>query len=185
MDDREVKAATRRCRECVACCAELSVDELNKPAGRECEHCTARGCSIYAARPGSCRTFRCAWLQGLFADKDRPDRIGVIFAAQETAVGQVLVAFELWLGASLEERPARYIANARRGAIPVVIFHHGTGKRSIIADHLQREQVDELIANVRSARGHEVTRMRTTVRPLDGAATDPIRVRRGPAKGGQ
>ena len=126
---------------------------MEKPADSPCKFCLQDGCSIYEARPTSCRTFTCAWLQGMFADKDRPDRMGVMFAAQDTSVGHTLVVFELWVDAALEPRAAGYIGNARRAGIPVVIFHHGTKRRSILADHLERAQVDQLIEDVRTARG--------------------------------
>lgn len=174
----------RRCRECTECCTVLSVHEMEKPADTACTFCTRGGCSIYEARPGSCRTFTCAWLQGLFADKDRPDRLGVIFAAQDTRIGHTLVVFEIREGAVTEPRPTRYICNARDAGIPVVIFHYGNKKRSIVADRLDRAQVDDLIDDVRSARGLKPGRKTTIARPASArAAADILRHGGGSAQG--
>lgn len=67
----------RECGECTACCYNCKVDELNKPARTMCGNCT-NGCSIYATRPHSCKTFECAWLQGEMFDDQRPDKCGVM-----------------------------------------------------------------------------------------------------------
>ena len=54
----------RVCGSCSLCCKVLRIEELDKPAGRWCAHCTAGrdGCQIYDARPPSCRSFHCSWL---------------------------------------------------------------------------------------------------------------------------
>lgn len=98
----------RSCGTCTACCSSLVIEELSKPAFTACAHdcsvgsggCDAvtkasdkaledsekgsggnsgGGCAIYADRPGSCRSFRCLWLDGHLGDDDRPDQLGVIF----------------------------------------------------------------------------------------------------------
>ena len=54
----------RSCGPCRVCCTDLRIDqpELQKPAGETCRHCTVEGgCSIYATRPGACRTWFCGW----------------------------------------------------------------------------------------------------------------------------
>ena len=54
----------RVCGSCSLCCKLLRIEELDKPAGRWCAHCTAGrdGCNIYDTRPPSCRSFHCSWL---------------------------------------------------------------------------------------------------------------------------
>jgi hypothetical protein len=53
----------RTCGDCSLCCKLLAIDELNKPAGSWCPHCTpGRGCTIHADRPAECRAFHCSWL---------------------------------------------------------------------------------------------------------------------------
>ncbi len=54
----------RVCGSCSLCCKVLRIEELDKPAGRWCSHCTAGrdGCHIYDTRPPSCRSFHCSWL---------------------------------------------------------------------------------------------------------------------------
>ncbi len=76
----------RACGECVACCVEIAIDdlELSKPAGRPCVHCGPRGCAIYESRPNSCRAWYCAWRR--LADLPehlRPDRSGLMACLME------------------------------------------------------------------------------------------------------
>lgn len=73
-----------RCNGCTMCCKMLGIEELQKPAGKWCDHCTAgAGCNVYAARPRSCRTYTCTWLQSQESDTPwpielRPDRCHVV-----------------------------------------------------------------------------------------------------------
>jgi hypothetical protein len=60
------------------CCSTLAVEELEKPAGVECRHCTGNGCAVYEERPEVCRKFECYWLRGQFRDDERPDLIGLM-----------------------------------------------------------------------------------------------------------
>jgi hypothetical protein len=66
----------RQCGACQLCCKLLPVPTLHKAAGTKCRHAkVGKGCTIYASRPGPCRTWSCRWL----ADREtagmpRPDR---------------------------------------------------------------------------------------------------------------
>jgi Fe-S-cluster containining protein len=41
----------------------FDLPELHSPAGKWCRHCApGKGCKIYEMRPGTCRTFFCAWM---------------------------------------------------------------------------------------------------------------------------
>jgi hypothetical protein len=64
MAEPVVMVPGRVCGSCSLCCKLLRIEELDKPAGRWCCHCTAGrdGCKIYDTRPGSCRSFHCTWL---------------------------------------------------------------------------------------------------------------------------
>jgi hypothetical protein len=57
-------AERRACGECSMCCKLLRITELEKPAGRWCQHCAPGkgGCTIYDTRPEICRTYACGWL---------------------------------------------------------------------------------------------------------------------------
>lgn len=78
----------RTCGSCTACCHSLVIEELDKPAFTACGHACASGCNAYEQRPGSCRNFRCLWLDGHLAEEDRPDKLGVIFTtAHDERVG--------------------------------------------------------------------------------------------------
>ena len=66
----------RTCGSCTLCCKVYGVAELHKPADTWCPSVQIGvGCAIYADRPYSCRTFRCAWLKGLVPEALRPDQI--------------------------------------------------------------------------------------------------------------
>jgi len=63
----------------------MSVPQLSKSAGEQCEHCAVAGCGQYDSRPTQCRAFSCLWLTGTGKELDRPDRSGMIFAAPRRA----------------------------------------------------------------------------------------------------
>ena len=53
----------RSCGSCTLCCKLFPIPELNKPAGKWCQHIAqGRGCGIHASRPGVCRDFDCQWI---------------------------------------------------------------------------------------------------------------------------
>ena len=90
----------RRCGNCTACCLTHKVDEIEKPGGVWCKHCTiGKGCKIYTDRPGGCERFECQWLKGSFSDRERPDRSKVIVDFRtEGALGPTLQLFEVRSG---------------------------------------------------------------------------------------
>lgn len=73
----------RTCGGCTMCCRVMAIDaddgtELSANDAW-CRHCDrGKGCTIYAERPKVCKAFRCGWLEGDFADEDRPDRSKII-----------------------------------------------------------------------------------------------------------
>lgn len=68
-----------KCGECTACCHIVPVKEIDVRAWQGCPHECATGCSIYAARPTSCKIWNCQWLaEPGWDDKYRPDRCGVV-----------------------------------------------------------------------------------------------------------
>jgi len=70
------------CDGCTLCCKLLEVKALNKPEGRDCEHCKDGGCAIYGQpeRPQMCKAYQCAWLwNSNWPPSLRPDRCGVVF----------------------------------------------------------------------------------------------------------
>lgn len=73
----------RACGDCSLCCKIMTAEQLDKPAGKWCEHCTKPGCSIYDTRPQQCRDFVCMWAQADDAvpEEFRPDRVGVVMTS--------------------------------------------------------------------------------------------------------
>jgi hypothetical protein len=102
----------RKCGMCRACCTTMDVAELRKPGNVTCEHVCESGCGIYDTRPGGCRLYNCAWLQGLLTEEQRPDRLGLELHPDPSsrlhaiAKGRFLIANEVWSGASQAEPAA-------------------------------------------------------------------------------
>ncbi len=73
------------CGECSMCCDWRGVSELRKPPYSLCKNINSNGagCSIYLARPQSCKAYQCLWLSTQTGKEPlplslRPDKSGVI-----------------------------------------------------------------------------------------------------------
>ncbi len=106
-------AAARTCGSCTGCCYVGGVTSLGKPAYQTCTHASTKGCAIYSTRPQECRDYACLWIEGEFADGDRPDQIGLMFDLPKAIEQhpdyegiQVICARELWTNARDEPRAA-------------------------------------------------------------------------------
>lgn len=73
----------RQCGECKACCTSIGVQELGKPFQQQCVHVCSKGCNRYDNRPGSCKVYKCVWLNGDLSFDQRPDKFGVLFHVTE------------------------------------------------------------------------------------------------------
>jgi len=72
----ERRQRPRECDDCHACCIHLPL--ADRPAHTPCPELKDGRCGVYEKRPGACRRFRCAWLQGFSFSTVRPDRCGVL-----------------------------------------------------------------------------------------------------------
>lgn len=125
---------TRQCGPCAECCYVLGVHELGKASFARCQHETrspAGACGIYRTRPASCTEFECLWLQGQLDRKDRPDRLGIVFATADMEVRQVVVAFVRKPGADRRGRGLE-VLNLIAQQVPVCLQRHD-GTRAIMA----------------------------------------------------
>lgn len=69
----------QNCGDCTLCCTTCNIEELKKPSGTECIHCSIK-CDIYENRPDSCKDFKCAYIQmEKVSVLMRPDNLGVVF----------------------------------------------------------------------------------------------------------
>lgn len=81
----------RECGDCNLCCKFLSHEVYgqwvtpNNPC-RFVQKC----CTIYEDRPPTCRTYQCAWLQGLLPEWMYPNLIGTIVSVKNWTNGQYL-----------------------------------------------------------------------------------------------
>lgn len=126
----------RTCGDCRACCITLGFqarrDEsaFDKPFGEPCRHLIQIGCGIYDERPPVCRRFECGWLQASnLPEALRPDRSGVLFAANDLAgiipEGEnytAIFAYELRAGA-IETRLPSWLIRGLSAETNVVIVH--------------------------------------------------------------
>jgi hypothetical protein len=104
------------------CCTVLRVDEIGKLAGSPCAKLApGGGCGIHATRPGICRAYRCAWLEGKFREDDRPDRLGAVVDFAPRGASFDLVIIEGEPGCFDASVRLQEIADAHREAMPVRI----------------------------------------------------------------
>ena len=68
----------RVCGECQACCFAPRLDEMKKPSFTRCSNQGQGECTDYQNRPDLCRKYKCLWLQGYWAENDRPDKSGMM-----------------------------------------------------------------------------------------------------------
>jgi hypothetical protein len=100
----------------------LRVDELAKLGGRPCLHQRPEGgCAVHARRPGICRAYRCAWLEGAFEEADRPDRIGAVLNFQSRGDQVRLVVRQSKGGALARSSRLQQIVSELRCSMPVEI----------------------------------------------------------------
>lgn len=77
-------APGRACDGCTLCCKVLSIEELRKPKGIWCEHCSVGvECRIYDRRPRECSSFYCGFLQlGFLSEEWRPSKSKIVLVAE-------------------------------------------------------------------------------------------------------
>jgi hypothetical protein len=83
MTDDSPIAPGRKCGTCTLCCKVMKIDELEKPRGIWCRHCSVGvGCRIYDDRPGECRRFLCGYLTEASLSEDwLPTKSKIVLAA--------------------------------------------------------------------------------------------------------
>lgn len=111
----------RSCGACQACCVQIGVEEIGKPANTRCGHQFSKGCRVYAQRPRSCRFWSCRWLfDPDAAGLRRPDLSGYIVDSQpETIIvdGREQWAMPVWVD---PKRPDSHRAPELRDYLAVV-----------------------------------------------------------------
>lgn len=157
--ERDRRAASRTCGTCSLCCTVLRVDELAKPAGRDCVHQRGPdGCAIHATRPSICRAYRCLWLQGGLEDDERPDAIGGVVDLESTGIGLRLAIREARPGIFDASPALQAIAARYRGSMPVRITDTGDVTdpdrplRVLLADGVEQRIRGVLVETYRDGR---------------------------------
>ena len=145
-----VCAVSRECGDCSACCTHGGVPEIAKPPGQPCPH-DCGGCDIYATRPQGCRDFVCAWLRGVGAESDRPDKSGVILSINDLNGGTFAFATECHAGAAMGSGAAMVWAMADCIPLPVVVNRFETKYPNDSGDWVAVR--DELLPQTTQMRG--------------------------------
>lgn len=117
----------RSCGRCSECCTHLSIEELGKPQNVTCSSVSRDGCTVYAERPHSCRTFKCFWLLGFGKPADRPDRSKLMVYPQHTKLGETMVVWETTEGGLRTPKAKNLLKRLRREGLDLYIKHHGGG----------------------------------------------------------
>ena len=137
------KGKDRKCGECTACCTTHGIREIDKPAMKECEHVCDKGCSIYETRPESCARYECAWLQGMFDDKFRPDKCGTVVEMQNTMLGWTWVC-HLYGRETFEEFGSELTNDLLLTQYPLVLVYPG-GMRQLFHKKEYQKTIDEIV----------------------------------------
>jgi len=68
-----IPVAGRSCEGCAMCCKLGTIQEVDKPDGQWCKHCSTRKrCDIYETRPGVCRSYYCYYMLSTMGEEWRP-----------------------------------------------------------------------------------------------------------------
>jgi hypothetical protein len=161
-----VPEPVKACGPCTACCALMAVEELNKPAGKRCDHLTAAGCGIYEERPQTCREFQCSWhlndldtlvLPGADVAEYRPDALGVMLTVvswqhpDSKQIMPLVQAIEIDPEATERPRVQKLVSAIVVRGLNVLYFH-ANGVRRLFRpetgqpNRAQRRKADQLEA---------------------------------------
>ena len=70
-----IPVAGRSCEGCAMCCKLGTIEEVGKPDGQWCKHCSTRvKCDIYETRPFVCRDYYCAYMLSDLSEDWRPTK---------------------------------------------------------------------------------------------------------------
>ena len=139
----------RSCQPCTACCEGwLSSRYIDMSPWRPCQHCTGKGCAIYAQRPQDpCRSFSCAWVRtgSELDDALRPDLCGAILLEDRSFQGwKVMIATPtgwkipddtlqaLMQYARAKQTPLIYIENLHSNGVYSHFKRSGFGPREFV-----------------------------------------------------
>lgn len=80
--ERDLQTDFRECGECNECCKWLNIDDVHghevKP-GKPCFFlCEEKNCTIHEERPEVCKSYQCAWSQGILPQWMKPNKVNAI-----------------------------------------------------------------------------------------------------------
>ena len=169
------------CGNCTVCCMALRVIELDKEAGRYCQHCIpGKGCGIYETRFEICRTFLCGWRLVPQLDAAwRPDKSGILMLRQEVeklpeayrAAGPG-VNFVILGGENAIQRPgvAEYVTTLV--ARNVAVYLSADTPKTLINPHLEKQAAARNIPAVTEMLLH-IYRQHVKLRALNNLSPMP------------
>jgi hypothetical protein len=146
----------RKCGECRECCIAMDVKAMNSVAGKPCEKLCAKGCSIYDSRPTECRTFTCAWLDGIIPLWMKPSKIHAVLWGTELGPehGEQIPMLRVSLNPAfkINKRLAKWMKTRRvvatagqRHRLMIAGENHGTW---LTGDQIEVKVTDNQIAEI-------------------------------------
>jgi hypothetical protein len=144
-----VEAGKRRtCGQCQACCEVMRVKEIEKSGFKKCEHQCTVGCSIYNDRPSSCQEFSCSWLDGVFDEEARPDKLGVMFYTDNgTRVQEgLLIATEIKPN-QFERKDVDDLLTWLSTHVPVYMMWYDDSRRRLLFPESKKAEIQDLLEN--------------------------------------
>ena len=139
----------RTCSGCAMCCLVLQIDEeLQKPRDQWCKHALPGNkqgaCSIYETRPGTCKRFKCLWLEGwLQQDHWQPQKSRmVLFGATDDGTPVLKICVDGKLPNRWREEPyfgqikAMSVAGLNRQPKQLTVVFVNADKYLVLGDNL-------------------------------------------------
>lgn len=86
------------CGDCNACCNGGLIGEAHGHVfgeGVPCHYLNNQKCSIYKERPDVCKSYQCAWSQGLFTKELKPNKSGILVSVEVKDGKQYLKVVDL------------------------------------------------------------------------------------------
>ena len=156
---------TRRCGPCTACCAMIA--EIGARVGDNSGPC---GCRPDPTRESGCQGVRCFWLQGFGEGRDRPDRLGVVFAGSQRDDGTPMaLAWETRPGAITATRATAHVehfASQARHCWLSWSSHNSSGVPTFAVLRLLRSESSRLTCRCRPTSMRSSAGRVTTVIPM-------------------
>jgi hypothetical protein len=116
-----IPVAGRSCGDCAMCCKLGTIQEVNKPDGQWCQHCSTRTkCDIYATRPAVCADYYCVYMLGDLSEDWRPTKSKLMVSAMLD--GSLTISVDASRPDAWKKEPYFSLIRQWSGQRPVKVF---------------------------------------------------------------